>query len=340
MYKRRLQKMGAASLGISLPKRWLSHYNLKQGDEVDIEILPDYTLLVKPSFVKRTASYSCQVFEYDESSIDTSIMRLVSLYINGVDSIRVLCGPYCGSFKEKVYGILERNIIGLEVIEEGEGFIVIACLVDILSLPLLSVIGKMGRLVTSLMREVESAIRSGVELDVEERDSLIDKLYLYSIRQLNMVMQGRLPLDRTGLRSMGEAVSVANLLKILERMGDHVVQLYKLSRKPGVDAITTGKLAESINRVRVLTESILNEYLPLLEDSGKPPVVGDALERLRAIEGELESIGLDASMLISLTRILAYLRDVIEVVMDITVSRMMRENVCGNIEEESSGTQE
>lgn len=328
MYKRRLQKMGAASLGVSLPKKWLRHYRLKQGDEVDIEVLPDYTLLIRPSFVKSHAGYSCQVFKYDDSSPNASIMRLVSLYINGVDSIKVLCGSTCNSFKEKIYRLLERNIIGLEIIEEGEGYITVACLVDILSLPLSEVLRKMGRLVPAMMRDVESSITSGTELDIEERDSLIDKLYLYSVRQLNMVMQGRLLLEKTGLKSMGEAISIANLLKILERMGDHAAQLYRWSRSRPHSVDSRREAGLLLGEVRAAAEKILGEYLAALENPEEMPSLEDTIMELRMLEDKVRKPGLDPSLVISLTRIIAYLRDVAEVVTDIVVSREMQESTC------------
>ncbi|AFL66081.1 phosphate signaling complex PhoU family protein [Desulfurococcus amylolyticus] len=328
MYKRKLQKMGVTSLGISLPKKWLHYYNLKQGDEVEVEILPDYTLLVRPSFIKGNVGYNCQTLRYDGEAVNESIMRLISLYVNGVDSIKVVCGDQCETFKESIYRVLERNVIGLEIIEEGRDYVMLACLVDILSLPLSEVLRKMSMLIPALLRDLKRNMETNTLLDMEERDSLIDKLYLYAIRQLNMVLHGRLLLDKTGLKSMGEAVSIANLLKILERMGDHIVLLHRWYNNARGKKEVVDNVVILLNEVIPITEKILNSYLAILENPSKIPSIEKTLSELRIVEEKIKSSTLDAGPLISLTRMIAYLRDIIEVVTDIVVSRKLGESAC------------
>lgn len=328
MYRRRLQKMGAASLGVSLPKKWLRYHGLKRGDEVEVEVAEDYTLIVRPSTTRKPVQQSCFTVDYEGIGFNEAFLKLVSLYVNGVDLIRVKCGLKCSEFRERVYRVLESSLIGLEVIEEGEGYITFACLVDVASLPLIEAVRKMSRALPLFIREVEESIRSRLALDVEERDGLIDKLYLYSIRQLNMVMQGRLPLDKTGLKSLSEALSIASTLKTLERIGDHIVQLYYWSR--GRSAGELKSVEGFMERIREAMINILSEYTSILEDPGRPLSVEESILKLRSLEEELKSRDIDASAVVHLMRIIAYLTDIVEAAMDIVVSRSVRSSKCGD----------
>lgn len=321
--------MGTASLGVSLPKEWLEHYGLKHGDEVEVEILPDYTLLIKPSLSRSAIGDSCRVLRYDDNAPNESIMKLISLYLNGIDPIRVVCGNYCSSFKEKVYRVIERNVVGLEVVDEGRGYITLACLADASSLPLSKVLRKMGTLIPVLLRDLRSAMETGEFLDMEERDSLLDRLYLYALRQLNMVMSGRLLLEKTGLRSMSEAIPIANLLKTLERIGDHIVQLHDWFTGARREGKALNNVITALDEIIPVAEMILNGYLVALKNPDKMLSIERTVSELKTVEERVRALDLDAVPLVNITRIIAYLMDIVEMVTDIIVGREQEGVACG-----------
>ena len=53
MESRKVQKTGLSTLTVSLPKEWVSTINLKPGDQVDLEIMPDGSLSIGPKESKK-----------------------------------------------------------------------------------------------------------------------------------------------------------------------------------------------------------------------------------------------------------------------------------------------
>src|SRR3990167_8185350 len=86
--KRKVVKQGAATLMVSLPSKWAKKYNLKKGDEINIEELDNNLVLSKES-VSGKRRTSINLTNHTESAIRTAI---TNTYRAGYDLVTVQFG--------------------------------------------------------------------------------------------------------------------------------------------------------------------------------------------------------------------------------------------------------
>ncbi len=108
--RRKLVKQGAATYTTSLPKDWVERFNLKSGDEIDIEESGMQLIL---SSIQKQKKY--ETLSYDLSKVPESLIHelLVSLYKSGVRDM-----DFKGVSSEKMISAKEviNNTIGFEIL--------------------------------------------------------------------------------------------------------------------------------------------------------------------------------------------------------------------------------
>jgi bifunctional DNA-binding transcriptional regulator/antitoxin component of YhaV-PrlF toxin-antitoxin module len=84
--KRKIVQHGNTSLTISLPIQWAKRFDLKKGDELDIEER-EKSLLISTEKAIKTERVVLDVSEFDERSL---VWHLVSLHKSGFDEIKLI----------------------------------------------------------------------------------------------------------------------------------------------------------------------------------------------------------------------------------------------------------
>ncbi len=110
--KRKIVKLGPATLVVSLPSRWAKEFNLKQGDELELE-QQNSDLLISTE-----KGYKIKKETVDLTNIDALMKRIVaSKYLKGADEVEVKVDS-----PEKSGTIQKRvdEMIGMEIIEQGK----------------------------------------------------------------------------------------------------------------------------------------------------------------------------------------------------------------------------
>ncbi len=110
--KRKVVKQGAATLMVSLPSKWTKRFELKKGEEINIEELGDNLLISKDAApAKRYTTIT--LANHTESAIRTAI---TNTYRAGYDSVTVYFGD------DHRYNILlktiRNNLLGFDVIKK------------------------------------------------------------------------------------------------------------------------------------------------------------------------------------------------------------------------------
>lgn len=112
--RRKLVQQGAATLMVSLPRRWTKQLNLKKGDEIEIEE-SDHNLILSREKVETKQTTKINLTQHTESSVRTA---LVNAYRAGYDRIQIIFQD------EKKYKILLNTltnyIMGFDIIEKGK----------------------------------------------------------------------------------------------------------------------------------------------------------------------------------------------------------------------------
>jgi phosphate uptake regulator len=115
--KRKIMKLGPATLVISLPSKWARKQEIKPGDEIDLEEQENSLILRLKEDVKNTKEI------IDIRNINKLYKRIfASRYLKGVDEIEIHFDT-----QEKSRAIQKRvdDMIGMEVIEQGKDKIIV-----------------------------------------------------------------------------------------------------------------------------------------------------------------------------------------------------------------------
>ena len=322
VYRRRVQVVGGSTYTVSLPKEWVRSVGLRNGSEVAIEVMPDLTLRVYPGSrgVERLELESEVEFGRD---VELSIAKLVASYVVGYRRITVSYPTCSASQLEELARWVTERTIGLEVVEKDAGYVVFRCLVDVSTLPMAEALSTLTRLTIRSMEDVERSIStSSLDLldEVLGRDNLIDKLYLYILRQLNQTLLGTVSYSSVGLNSIAEAMYWAMIVRFLERIADYVVSIAEEARRLGPE-----KLGPVLKYLKLLHEKYdeVTKHLLLKHGAEELATFGKLMVELRNVEAEIrkDKTTLGTASAESLLRISAHLRDILELLIDIHVLR-------------------
>ncbi|MHA1167880.1 MAG: phosphate signaling complex PhoU family protein, partial [Candidatus Hodarchaeales archaeon] len=152
---------------------------------------------------------------------------LVSTYISGYTSIALRShGPISPALRTIIRKYIQM-VIGLEVIEEKEDYLLIKDLLNPVEMPFENMIKRMHLTAKSMMKSSIAALEQSdiaIAKEVCLRDDDIDRLHWLVARQANMMLR-----DVTLTEIMDiTADMAANLFlisRIIERIGDHAVRI-------------------------------------------------------------------------------------------------------------------
>jgi len=316
-YRRRVQVVGGSTYVVSLPKGWAKSTGLKHGSEVIIEVMPDLTLRLY-SGDKGGERLELETELEVGDDFELSVATLIASYVVGYRRLIITCRECSLDRLEALIKRVTEITIGLEVIEKDEGYVVLRCLADVSTLSLTEALNTLAKLTIRSLEDVENIIKTGNLNQVNEvldRDSLIDKLYLYGLRQLNEVLLGMTDYTSVGLSSVAEVTYWAMILRSLERIADHVAVIARNTKKlrPEDLAIILKYVTLLCHKYDEVTKYILLKQR--IEDLSK---FGALIRELRGIEAEIsrDPATLSISGVENLLRISAYLRDIIELLID------------------------
>lgn len=190
--KRKVIKQGNNTLTLTLPKEWTSKYNIKAGDELEIEEKEKNLIL---GFLSQPKP---ETIDIDLSGLDrTSIMLYIrSYYRLGYNEIRVhfknqMTKHYRKEEDIKVLSVIHQEInrlIGVEVIEQGEGFCTIRNLsadpIEDFDMILRKIFFQIDMLAVDFFEAVKRMDFALLET-VEEKHDTITKFISYCLRLLN-----------------------------------------------------------------------------------------------------------------------------------------------------------
>ncbi|MFH1637615.1 MAG: AbrB/MazE/SpoVT family DNA-binding domain-containing protein [Candidatus Woesearchaeota archaeon] len=242
--KRKLVKQGSNTLTISLPAKWVETFDLKQGDEVNLEE-DKKTLVIS----------TCHEFKASKSEINISGLRktLAYVYLNncytrGDDEVKVIYDSpkLCNVISEAT-----SSMIGYAIVEQGKSYCILKDLsgtssaeFDILFRRILRLIEAMG----------ESGLEAMKKKDIKSLNALssmdlnVNKFTNYCLRSLN----------KKGYRDFQKTMHYSTILVLIEQLGDEYARLYKALDAP--IRKDTLKLFEDVVKLNRIFSRIFHKY--------------------------------------------------------------------------------
>lgn len=224
---RRIQKTGASTMTISLPKDWIRSNSIKPGDALAIRVLTDGTISIDPK-MDRAKSDSRKVIwvEADESK-EHLTRKLIGAYLAGYNIIEVRSKERLDLELKHAVKEISRMVIGPEVIEETSNTVVMHDLSDPVELPQEKCVRRMHLIVSSMHKDAIMALK-GTDLslaeDVIDRDADVDRLYWMAVKQYNMILKDRKLSEKIGV-DIFEGMNLMLVARSIERIGDHAEKI-------------------------------------------------------------------------------------------------------------------
>lgn len=262
MEARKVQKTGTSTITVSLPREWVTGNNIKPGDTVNIDPLPDGSLSISVKFNSRREG-ARSVVEVERGEPDEHLVRkLIGAYLAGFTVIEVHSRERMDLGTKHAVKDFTRMVIGPEIIEETANSVIMHDLSDPVELPQKKCVRRMHLIVESMHRDAMAAYVGGdVEMarDVMDRDQDVDRLYWMAMKQLVLIQKDHSLSERIGT-DIFESMSLNTAGRILERVGDHAVRIALQAIEIADDRKDRPELEEmralSDRSIRVLADSV------------------------------------------------------------------------------------
>ena len=290
IFTRKVQLTGGSTLIVSLPKEWASRVNLKPGDLVALTVQPDFSLKLMP-WGRRDKPFSTSLKLGANTKPGEAIREFIARYLVGYDVIEIEFEDPAHQLKKAIKEAMTRKMIGVEVIEEMANKVVVQCLARPEELSAIKALRRMMNITSHMISDSIASLKSPNEealQEVIERDEVVDKLYLFIIRQLKAAALGLVMPSDIGLNDLREALGFRIIVKSVERIGDHAKRIARtmletpqVSKASGLIPLLVD-FGKGVHDVFLKTSKALFNY-----DRKLAHVVIEEAKELSGLEGEL-----------------------------------------------------
>lgn len=295
METRKLQLIGGSSYMVSLPKEWIRANDLKQGDEIILEV-EDKVITLYPKGFKDGLKVS-RVEIADLPRYDEKFLRrfIYALYIQGIDEILITDKNLNPRLIAKISEIV-KSLIGIEIIDASDK-VVLRCL-TVTDFDVYGVVRRMTQIVITMIHTLLEAIAKNEVSAINEIKNLeidSDRLYLLAVRQEHrLVREFSSPARWNELRLILGIRTVAKLIEEildnLENFSSYIVEVKEFKERE----VLRKFLQRLSNAFEMTSKAYFNSDLELSEDSIEL-LEGIEQEMIKSIEGSSQyRLGLES----------------------------------------------
>lgn len=241
--KRKLVKQGAATMMISLPAKWIKKFELKKGNEIDIEE-KDNNLIIKAekSFEKENKA------EINVSGYSPLVNRmLVALYIKGIDELEVkFSNP--GEIKDFQKRVI-NELLGFEIIKQSQKSFLIKDITRTEKQEIDEVIRRILLILDSMAQELVTAIEKKQDMvPIIEIDASINKFVNFCLRILN----------KKGYKEFKKTSQIYGIVSSLEEIGDLYKKIAREASKHKASKEQANIVKETIKSLNIFKNLFFN----------------------------------------------------------------------------------
>ena len=225
MQSRKIQKVGAATLTISLPKAWVTQRNLKKGDQVFIvEEGESLRILPGPAMEERKRKSETYVIDADLCDEPGLLERIVvGNYVLGRQKIIVRSATRLRSEHVEEVRKTSKKLMGLGIIEETSNRITLQCSIDPANYPLDALVKRLYNLGATMLEEAIDALVTGdrrLAEDAIKREDDADMMYWLILRLVLSAQVDEALVELLGMRSRLEVIQYRLIDRDLEAVAD------------------------------------------------------------------------------------------------------------------------
>ena len=281
--KRKVQVTGGSTYTVSLPKDWAGEQEIEAGSTVHLYSREDKLLVSKDEHDSRKRSVAIEEGGREPEDLARSV---ASAYIAGCEEIRVegmLDNEQRRAIRDAVTGL-----VGIEIHEEGENFIVGRTMLDVGDLSPVQTLVQMELTALSMHEDAVDAVLEGDAekgMRIARQDDDVDRLFGLICRefQRSLVNVG-VPMRADGLTKF-EYYTTA---RQLERIADHAEKIAEVAER--ADSPPPDEIGERF-------ESLGERSRDLVRRSVSGLLEGDDTDELGAIVVESDDLADDVEEL-------------------------------------------
>lgn len=263
-----MQKVGASTLSVSLPKDWVERWGIRKGDVVLIETAKDGSLRVTSSKEATPEARPEQEWVVNADVCDEPGLLgrvVVGNYVVGRDLIRIKSKSRIKGQHIQEVRSAAAKLMGLGIMQETPDEIELQCSVDPGRFPIETVMKRLYTIGATIHREaVEALVKGDVALakDAISREDEADTMYWLILRLLLTAQLDPVMAERMGLKDQLPILGNRLIAKALENVADYA----EVMGKNAIEIIEQGKKVDP---------NVLEHFRRVGDASGK--VVADAL---------------------------------------------------------------
>jgi len=181
--KRRVVKHGTSTLTISLPVQWVKKFEIKQGDELDVEERGN-RIIIKP---------------YDEL-----IEKEIVININGKENIpkRMIMRYYIAGYNKIkikykhlesrafISNLIRTYLMGFEIVEQGDDYFILKNIARGIEEEFDVMLNRLSIITISSLKDLHDAFLKNdltILRDISSSEMNVNKIYLFCRRMLNLI---------------------------------------------------------------------------------------------------------------------------------------------------------
>ena len=206
MESRKIQKVGAATLTISLPKNWVTQRSLKKGDQVFlVEEGDTLRIMPGPAMEERRRQWEQYLIDADLCD-DAGLLEriIVGNYVLGRQKLIVKSSGRLRSEHIEEVRRTSKKLMGLGIIEETASKITLQCSLDPANYPLDALIKRLFNLGATMLDEALEAVVTGDKVlaeDAIKREDDADMMYWLILRLVLSAQMDEALVEQLGMRS-------------------------------------------------------------------------------------------------------------------------------------------
>lgn len=227
MELRKIQLTGGSSYTVTLPKEWVTQAKLAAGDVVAFSSQSDGSLAIHPGARGPAVPVRHDIDIAPEESEDATFRRIIAAYLSGYDVIAVRSKRPIGAATRRAVRQAAKRIIGLELVEEEAGALVLQDFLDPREFHMDKGLRRMQALTRAMQEDALRAFGEGVEdlhAIIAERDDEVDRLYWMVNKQYHAILRDPSYAQKMGLNA-SQALNYLLAARIVERTADHALRI-------------------------------------------------------------------------------------------------------------------
>jgi phosphate uptake regulator len=285
---RKVQVTGGSTYTVSIPKGWATENGVSAGSEVEFYPEGDSLFLTPRSGDDHTEG-TLDITELEGEELTRAVM---TMYVSGFDII-ALESTRITTSQRRTIREATQGLVGLEVLEETRGRVVIRDLLDSSELSIHNAVTRMRLIALSML---EDAVAALVELDedmardVIQRDDDVDRLWMVVSRIFRATLRTPKAAEELGL-PREVCFDYQSAARQLERIADHATKIAHLSLE--FDDPVPDDVLDALTELHEEATEVVDDGMDalFLDDSAEATkLANDAREAVQNIDERARSI--------------------------------------------------